>query len=390
MYIHSHSKIRDSMKHTTLIAMLIIIATGRICQGSTAKPQSAILVTGGAGYIGSATTLELLQQGYNVVVIDKKLPESSFFASSPQITELDTVDQLSFPRGNGPISSRAIFIQSDFDNPRLLAQLFSRFSIEAVIHFAGFSAVGLSCVYPESFYENNVQKTLTLLRLMLQHGVTTFIFSSSAATYGLPQCNLITESTPTNPINPYGRTKYMIELILADYAKSYNFKAVSLRYFNAAGALPDYDIGELHDPETHVIPLLLRAAYNEQTFTMFGDDYQTPDGSCIRDYLHIHDLATAHCLALKHLEKDTVTYDVFNLGTGKGTSVKELVSAASRVTGLPISVTISPRRQGDPDRLVADATKAQAILGWIPTQSFLDTIIETAHTFARKKKSSIV
>lgn len=368
----------------TISAFIVLLASVSSYTIFT-KPQSTILVTGGAGYIGSATTLFLLQKGHNVIVVDKKLPESSFFATSPQITDLSVLDTLAFSADQNPLPSHAIFIQSDFAQPELLAQLFKQFAIDAVIHFAGFTEVGRSCVEPAAFYENNVQKTLTLLKVMVQYGVKKIIFSSSAAVYGLSQSELILESAPKAPINPYGRTKYMIDLILEDYTKAYGFKAISLRYFNAAGALPDFDMGERHDPETHVIPLLLRAAYTSKPFTIFGNDYQTPDGTCIRDYLHIYDLATAHYLALHYLEKENVTYEAFNLGTGKGTSVKELVSCASRVTGLPISVTITPRRQGDPDRLVADATKAQLKLTWTPTHSSLDKIMSTAHAFEKGK-----
>lgn len=342
--------------------------------------EPTILITGGSGYIGSATTLYMLQQGYNVVVIDKKLPQSSFFSESTKVHDLSNLDTLSFPTPSN-VASRALFIQSDFADTKVLSQLFSRFSIDAVIHFAGFLEVGRSVKDPEAFYENNVAKTITLLQVMRKHAVKKIIFSSSAAVYGLSNSECIVETDSKQPINPYGNTKYIVDLMLEDYARACQFKAVSLRFFNASGALPAYDIGELHDPETHVIPLLLRAAYAAKPFTIFGDDYATPDKTCIRDYLHIYDLAHAHYLALKHLEKEGVTYEAFNLGTGKGSSVKELVDCASRVTGLDIQVVVTPRRPGDPDKLIADSTKAKNVLGWIPTQSSLENILQTAHEF---------
>lgn len=366
----------------TFIACVLIF-------NSFLSAPSTILITGGAGYIGSATTWYMLQQGYKVIVIDKELPESSSFASSTRVKDLTTISSLAFPPKTADPASQALFIRSDFADEAALDTLFSTFAIDAVIHFAGFIEVGRSCKEPELFYDNNVKKTLVLLSKMRHYGIKKFIFSSSAAVYGLPQVDLIAETCVKAPINPYGKTKYMIDLILEDYAMAYQWKAISLRYFNAAGALPDYDIGERHEPETHVIPLLLRAAYAGKPFTIFGDDYNTPDKTCIRDYLHIHDLASAHYLALKHLEKEGVSYEAFNLGTGKGTSVKQLVTCASRITGIPISTTITPRRTGDPDRLVADASKAQRLLGWIPIHSGLENILQTAHAFECKKAKEV-
>lgn len=365
-----------------LVVFFVVITTQLLY-----AEEPTILITGGSGYIGSATTLYMLQQGYNVVVIDKKLPQSSFFSESTKVEDLSSIDSLSFPTTSS-VAARAIFIQSDFANTEVLSQLFSRFSIDAVIHFAGFLEVGRSVKDPEAFYDNNVAKTITLLQVMRKHSVKKIIFSSSAAVYGLCNTESIVETERKQPINPYGKTKYITDLMLEDYASAYQFKAVSLRYFNASGALPHYDIGELHDPETHVIPLLLRAAYAAKPFTIFGDDYKTPDKTCIRDYLHIYDLAHAHYLAYKHLENEGVTYEAFNLGTGKGSSVRELVECASKVTGIDIQVVVTPRRAGDPDRLIADATKAKSVLGWIPTQSSLENIIQTAHEFHSSRSSS--
>lgn len=350
-----------------------------------AAQRPAILITGGAGYIGSATTLYMLQQGYTIVVIDTKLPESSFFSLSTKVSDLALIEDLGFP-SDPDIATHAIFIQSDFADEAVLNALFRTFTIDAVIHFAGFIEVGRSVKDPETFYENNVAKTITLLKTMRKFAIQKFIFSSSAAVYGLPKKQTIIETDPKLPINPYGKTKYMIDLMLEDYAHAYQWKAISLRYFNASGALPAYDIGERHDPETHVIPLLLQAAYASKPFTIFGDDYATPDKTCVRDYLHIHDLAQAHYLALKHLEKDGVTHEAFNLGTGKGSSVKELVDCASKVTRLEIKTITTPRRSGDPDWLVADSTKAQTVLGWKPVHSSLENIIATAHEFQKNKQ----
>lgn len=343
--------------------------------------EPTILITGGAGYIGSATTRFMLQQGYNVVVIDKKLPESRFFSEATKVNDLAAIETLGFAEGR----PSAIFIQSDFADKEVLRALFNRFTIDAVIHFAGFLEVGRSVKDPEVFYDNNVAKTITLLQMMRSFDVKKIIFSSSAAVYGVATGDTIVETDQKQPINPYGKTKYIVDLMLEDIAAAYQFKAISLRYFNASGALPQDDIGELHDPETHVIPLLLKAAYAAKPFTIFGDDYATPDKTCIRDYLHIQDLANAHYLALQHLEKEGITYEAFNLGTGRGSSVKELVDCAVKVTGLDIEVVIAPRRAGDPDRLVADSTKAQRDLGWTPTHSSLENILKTAHEFHSSK-----
>lgn len=341
--------------------------------------QEALLVTGGAGYIGSATVLELITQGRRVIILDKKFPESSFYGPSQKITDYNKIPRLRFS-GKGT-ADQALFIKGDCADTQLLTALFKQFNITTVIHFAGFIEAGKSVKDPAPFYHNNVSKTISLLTTLKNHGIKQIIFSSSAAVYGIPHQLPINETHSCNPINPYGKTKYIIDMLLEDYAQAYGFKALSLRYFNAAGAIPQFDIGERHDPETHVIPLLLRAAYLGKPFYIFGDDYTTPDGSCIRDYLHIKDLATAHYKALEYLETHGTGHTVCNLGTGTGHSVKELIACAQKITGIAIKIEHAQRRPGDPDSLIADPTKAETLLGWKAQHSSLENIIKTAHEF---------
>jgi UDP-glucose 4-epimerase len=357
---------------------------------TSAALEDTIVITGGAGYIGSATTLYMLHKGYNVVVIDRKFPESTYFSQSkkiePTMNAGDSMSALRFD-ATRELPEKVIFIKADFADKEVLEKVFSSFRIGAVIHFAGFLEVNKSVKDPEPFYQNNVEKTLQLLAMMRHHKINKFIFSSSASVYGTPsKPNLLVESAQRIPINPYGNTKFMIEIILEDYAKAYQLQAVSLRYFNAAGALPEYDIGERHDPETHVIPLLLRAAYESKPFFIFGQDYKTRDNTCIRDYLHIYDLADAHYLALQYLNKGYGSFEAFNLGVGNGSTVKELIACAEKTTGRQINTQIAPRRAGDPDWLIADSTKAQELLGWHPTNSSLDNIMLTAHQFHSKNQ----
>lgn len=498
---------------------------------TSASDNGTICITGGAGYIGSATVLYMLQKGYNIVVIDNKFPESSYFAQTRKIDprallthskeivpkthaldaqffeaartgnieaiksllkqgvsintrdpefkatvlhwvigsqvwqmtdqkrvemvqflinetdidinatnllnstpllfalynsqeaiaelllqqpnidihrtnnagetaftyaktdkiksllqerENDTVRRLptlSFDNAED-LKDKVVFIRADFADRYVLDHIFKSCKIDAVIHFAGFLEVNKSVRDPEPFYQNNVRKTLILLSKMREYKINKFIFSSSAAIYGLPaKPNLLLEEGEKKPINPYGNTKRIIEMILEDYAKAYHLQAIALRFFNAAGALPEFDIGERHDPETHAIPLLLRAAYESRPFFIFGDDYKTKDHSCIRDYLHIYDIAEAHYLSLQHLNKGFSGYDAFNLGTGHGSSVKELITTAEKVTGIKITTHLAPRRAGDPDCLIADPAKAQSILGWEPKYSSLEHILLTAHQF---------
>ncbi len=359
----------------TCLVYLTLLYQTSACLGTT------ILITGGAGYIGCATVLHMLHKGYNVVVIDKKLPESSFFAHARKIEDTRQLPAIHFESTKN-LTDKVLFIRADYADKRVLNHIFSTCPIEAVIHFAGFMEVNRSVRDPHLFYTNNVAKTLSLLDAMKTHEVKKIIFSSSAAVYGLPTTsNPLLEEANKKPINPYGNTKRMIEVILEDYAQAYHFQAISLRYFNAAGALPDYDIGERHDPETHVIPLLLTAAYTSKPFYIFGTDYNTRDDTCIRDYLHIYDVAEAHYLALRYFDKGDHRFEAFNLGTGQGSTVKELIACAEKVIGCNINVQVAPRRAGDPDYLIADATKAQQLLGWRPTQSSLKHILETAHQF---------
>lgn len=270
------------------------------------------------------------------------------------------------------------FIHGDIADRKLLDNLFRSQRFDAVMHFASFIQVGESVQHPAKYYQNNVVNTLNLLNAMQAFGVNNFIFSSTAATFGEPQYTPIDEQHPQQPINPYGRSKLMIEQALADYDKAYGLKSVCLRYFNAAGADPEGQLGERHEPETHLIPLVLQAASGRRPhISVFGRDYNTPDGTCIRDYIHIADLCEAHWLAVQSLINGGGS-QAYNLGNGNGFSVQEVIDSASRVTGRNIKVVDSPRRIGDPARLVADALQARERLGWKPQYADLATIIEHA------------
>ncbi|WP_428909875.1 UDP-glucose 4-epimerase GalE [Niallia sp. Krafla_26] len=313
-----------------------------------------ILVVGGAGYIGSHLVKELVKDR-EVVVLDN----------------LSTGHRWA-------IDEKAIFVQGDLGNESDLEKVFSTYKIEAVMHFAANSLVGESVVDPMKYYENNVAATLTLLKTMKKYDVKNFIFSSTAATYGIPEVNIITEETPTNPINPYGRSKLMVEQILGDYAKAYGLHYVVLRYFNAAGAYETAEIGEDHNPETHLIPIILQHLLGQrESIAVFGSDYPTPDGTCIRDYIHVTDLASAHILVLEALlsgKKETATY---NLGNGLGYSVKEVIETCEKVTGKKANAILSDRREGDPAQLVASSGKIDRELGW-KAQYNLEDIISSA------------
>ncbi len=258
----------------------------------------------------------------------------------------------------------------------------------AIMHFSAKSLVGESMQHPELYYRNNVIGTLNLLEAMAKHGVKYFIFSSSAAVYGVPGYSPIDEAHPTVPINPYGRTKLMIETMLQDFASAYGIKSVSLRYFNAAGADTDAVIGELHEPETHLIPNVLLSILHGSAYPLkvFGDDYQTPDGTCIRDYIHVVDLCGAHIKALNYLMEDGKS-DIFNLGNGNGFSVLEVIKSAQKVTNSDIEYSVVQRRPGDPPTLVASSVKAKRLLGWVPRYTNLEDIIETAWQWHRKQPS---
>ena len=312
-----------------------------------------VLVVGGAGYIGSHMVKLLGQQGCSVT----------------------TLDDLS--AGNRDAVLTGDFVQGSCGDRQVLNSLLSM-NFDAVMHFASFIQVGESVQHPTKYYQNNVVNTLSLLDTMRTHGVHNFIFSSTAATFGEPQYTPIDERHPQQPINPYGRTKLMVEQALVDYDKAYGIKSICLRYFNAAGADPEGQLGERHDPETHLIPLVLQAASRRRPHvSVFGRDYDTPDGTCIRDYIHIQDLCSAHWLALQSLMNGADS-QAYNLGNGNGFSVQEVINTAERVTGRKIGVVDATRRKGDPARLVADSTLARKQLGWQPQYADLATIIQHA------------
>jgi UDP-arabinose 4-epimerase len=324
----------------------------------TSAPSPAfpvtILVTGGAGYIGSHTVKLLLQRGYHPVVFDN----------------------LRYGHRHAVLGGD--FVEGTLHDTARLEEVIGTHAIDAVIHFAAFAYVGESVQDPLTYYHNNVVGSVSLLQAMRATGVRRLIFSSSCATYGIPQQPCLSEDHPQNPINPYGESKLFVERMLPACAAAYGLRWISLRYFNAAGADPDGELGEEHDPETHLIPLVLAAASGHlPEIAIFGTDYDTPDGTCIRDYIHVTDLAEAHLLALQALDTDHAN-TAYNLGTGSGYSVRQVIDAAARITGRPISSTVVPRRPGDPPRLVAAAEKVRQALGWTPRYSDLDTIIATA------------
>ena len=313
-----------------------------------------ILVVGGAGYIGSHMVKMLLDVGHQVVIFDNL---SAGFRDAVLGGE---------------------FFYGDLADKVALNEVFEKYQPDAVMHFASFIQVGESVQRPDKYYFNNFSNTLNLLDAMVAHKVNRFIFSSTAAIFGEPEYIPIDELHPTKPLNPYGKSKWMIEQVLADYDRAFGLKYVCLRYFNAAGADPSGLLGERHEPETHLIPLILRAASARIThIQVFGRDYDTPDGTCIRDYIHIVDLCTAHLLALNQLNKNEVSTN-FNLGNGTGFSVQQVINAAEKVTGRKIKIIDSARRVGDPARLVADAVKARLDLGWCPQHADLEEIIGDA------------
>lgn len=312
-----------------------------------------VLVVGGAGYIGSHMVKMLGRRG-------------------DQVTTLDDLSS-----GHRDAVLHGDFVLGSCGDRPLIDDVLSQ-GFDAVMHFASFIQVGESVAQPDKYYANNVSNTLTLIDAMRAHGVSRFIFSSTAATFGEPLYSPIDERHPQQPINPYGRTKWIIEQALADYDRAYGFKSVCLRYFNAAGADPEGQLGERHDPETHLIPLVLQAASGRRPhISVFGRDYDTPDGTCIRDYIHIEDLCSAHLLGLQSLMQGGASQS-YNLGNGHGFSVQEVIDTARQVTGRNIPVVEAPRREGDPARLVADATMAQRHLGWQPQYTDLATLIQHA------------
>jgi UDP-glucose 4-epimerase len=318
--------------------------------------MSTIMVVGGAGYIGSHMVKALKQAGKDVLVVDNFSTGFRSAVAGCEVAEVDIADKTA------------------------LAGVFAAHDINTVMHFASYIQVGESVRKPGMYYANNFSATLTLLDCMVEAGVKQFIFSSTAAVYGEPEYMPLDEAHPRKPINPYGHSKLMVEQALADFDAAHGLKSVCLRYFNAAGADPDGELGERHDPETHLIPLILQAASGRrEVITVFGRDYDTPDGTCIRDYIHINDLASAHAQAIDYLAQGGASA-AFNLGNGNGFSVQEVIEAARKVTGREIKVVDAERRPGDPPRLVADATLARKTLGWQPQFANLDTII--AHAWA--------
>lgn len=319
-----------------------------------------ILVVGGAGYIGSHMVKLLRCSGFSVVVLDDL---SGGFEDAVQDAKL---------------------LVGSIVDKNLLNTIFAHHCFAAVMHFASFIQVSESVRDPFKYYTNNFAATLTLLEAMRAAKVSRFIFSSTAAVYGNPMYVPIDEAHPKVPINPYGRSKWMVEQLLEDYDQAYGLKSICLRYFNAAGADPEGELGERHNPETHLIPLVLQAASGRRAaISVFGTDYDTPDGTCIRDYIHVSDLCNAHLLALKRLLRGNESAR-FNLGNGQGFSVKEVIDIARRVTGREIAVRYEPRRAGDPPRLVADAREARNVLGWQPQHTDLETIIADAWAWESK------
>lgn len=320
----------------------------------------AILVTGGAGYIGSHTVAELLAKGEEVVVVDN----------------LQT--------GHREAVLGGTFYEADIRDSAALDAVFAKHDIEAVIHFAANSLVGESVEKPLAYYDNNVYGSQKLMESMVKHGVKKIVFSSTAAVYGEPEQVPIDEHDRTVPTNPYGDTKLSMEKMFRWGDQAYGVKSISLRYFNAAGAHPDGSIGEDHNPETHLIPVILQVPLGKREFiSVFGDDYPTADGTCIRDYIHVMDLANAHYLALERLRK-TEESGVYNLGNGQGFSVNEVIEVARRVTGHAIPAKVSPRRAGDPAVLVASSDRARQELGWNPQHADLERIVESAWNWFRR------
>lgn len=315
---------------------------------------STFLVIGGAGYIGSHLVKALIERQHRVLV----------------------VDNLSAGKASAVLGGELLV--HDFDDRAFLDNLFKEHQFDGVFHFASQIVVSESVKDPGKYYRANTAATLTLLEAMRDHHVGPLVFSSTAAVYGEPQYTPIDEKHPTNAVNPYGRSKLMVEQILADFASAYQQQYIALRYFNAAGADPHARIGEQHDPETHLIPLALQAITGKRPpLQLFGQDYDTPDGTCIRDYIHVEDLASAHILAMNHLINGGDS-GIFNLGNGQGYSVNEVIQTASKVAGKEVPVTYAPRRAGDPARLVADANRAKQVLGWQPQYADLTLIIQHA------------
>ena len=323
----------------------------------------SVLVTGGAGYIGSHAVKVLLQKGYDVVVVDN----------------LETGHKEA-------VDSKAKLYIGDIADDKLMDKVFKENDIVGVIHFAAYSLVGESMTNPHKYYENNVSKTNHMLESMVRNNVKNLVFSSTAATYGEPERVPILETDKQVPTNVYGQTKLSMEQMIAWYGKIHGLKHVALRYFNVAGAIEDGSIGEAHNPETHLIPIILQVANNKrEKLNVFGDDYPTKDGTCIRDYIHVLDLCDAHVLALEYLINGNPS-DVFNLGSGEGFSVLEMVNAARKVTTHPIPLQIADRRAGDPAILIASSSKAKQVLKWNPIREDIEVMIKDAWTWELNKR----
>lgn len=324
--------------------------------------MKTILVAGGAGYIGSHTVKYLMEHCYNTVVVDNLVYGHKEAVLTPNFEQIDLADK------------------------EALDKIFKKYKIDAVIHFAAYTYVGESVIQPQKYYWNNVVNTLNLLDTMIENGVKNIVFSSTCATYGNPQYMPIDENHPQNPINPYGNTKFMMEKIMQDYDRAYGLKYIALRYFNAAGCDKDAELGESHEPETHLIPLVLKAIKGErENITVFGTDYDTTDGTCIRDYIHVEDLADAHMLAVEKLFGDKTSHCI-NLGTGIGTSVMEIIKAAEEVSGKKVPVIYGKRREGDPAKLYSSNKKSKEILNWNPKYINVKDLIKTAWDWEQNKK----
>jgi len=320
-----------------------------------------VLVTGGAGYIGSHMAKLLVETGAQVTVLD----------------DLST--------GHPEAVRGRDFVKGDIADVSFMKKLLQEKAIEAVVHFAASSLVGESMADPLKYYRRNIGGTAALLQAMHEAKVTRIVFSSTAAVYGDPVRIPIDEAHPTQPVNPYGASKLAVERMLSDCSAAYGIGAVVLRYFNAAGADPSGDLGERHDPETHLIPLVLQAAAaRRESISVYGNDWPTRDGTCVRDYIHVSDLCVAHLQALEWLANGG-RYEVFNLGNGEGATVLEVIEAARRVTGKPIKIVPSPRRAGDPPSLVADASKARRVLGWQPARADIEDIVRDAWNFEQRR-----
>jgi len=338
-----------------LLVIFIFIYTGtNYCN----QDKSTILITGGAGYIGSHTGWLLVQKGYEVIILDHRIMKK-------------------FPWAH--------YIEADYADEKVLSDIFSNNNIEAVFHFAAYTLVRDSVNKPLDYYDNNLVKTVKLLDIMMRHGVNKLIFSSSRTVYGNAQFLPIVEDHPKNPISPYGRTKWMIELILQDFHNTYGLKFMSIRFVNATGALPEYGLGEEHDPETHLIPALIKAARKDLPFEIYGGDYDTTDGTCIRSYIHVLDIAYANLAALEYLNKGGKS-GFFGLGTDLILSVKETVAAVEKFYNKKINYSILPKKPGDSPELYTDYSRARTALGWEPRYTNIEFILKTIDEFENLKE----